>query len=272
MYRVLADGNGGTTLVLLETNSRECKYVPPLPVEKLPVQWDNVALLLHGDSLTQEVSKYRRPFNTVQLTSEPNAFNTGSGFRFSTSTQRAFVNGDAALNIGTKAFCFEVRVKVTFLNTNLNVIITNRYTVTHPETYWTCFISSEGLFLVFGKQPGEYTNINWPWPNNSFDLNQDVPIAIQRDSDGVIKAYMNGRQLIDYKVAGPGTSPTYGPITSVPLINKSDFGSTIQTLGIGQGSAGSAFIGLIGEIRLVIGQHRFLLDQYVTDSTPFPES
>ena len=56
------------------------------------------------------------------------------------------------------------------------------------------------------------------------------------------------------------------------LLKKSDFGSTIQTLGIGQGSAGSAFIGLIGEIRLVIGQHRFLLDQYVTDSTPFPES
>lgn len=273
LNKVVADGLGGSTLVLIEANSYQCGYVPPPPPVVLPILWENVALLVHGNSLIKENSSNNRTLTPTNVTSVPSAFVTGNGISFTgTMSHGLSAPGDSKLVIGTKDFCFEARAKLNSIDGSTQAFFSTRYTSAHTETYVTISVDNEGLIFIFGKQPGDYTNIKWMWPNGAPTINTEFTMAVQRNTDGELSMYYNGQRIINYKVAGPGSSPSYGPIVNVTYINKSDFGSAIQDVGLGRGALSAPFNGIIGEVRLTIGQHRFNRDSYTVDTIPFPEN
>jgi hypothetical protein len=272
--QTIHNGIGGTTDIVLEKKSRRCGY-NNVPVN--PIVDDNyVVLLLHGDNLTTDSSKYRRTVGFSNPAAKPTIVENGNpvgggSFNFSTACD-INIAYDASLGIGSMPFCVDARVKLSNPNVE-NMLITNISSRGGYAYEWGISVRKDCLIFYVGVRGSSQSQRAFYWPEDFILLpNVFYSVAFQKTEDNEYFIYLNGARSSKYILSPFQSGVAWGsPIAGI-YKESLDLGMKPDPITIGAFMGNlNPFIGEIAELRMVIGQNVYNAASYPVRTDRFPD-
>lgn len=230
-------------------NDNTNPYVPNPIVYKELVR-NPLVLYLKGDSLTKDNSIYNRDLTTdgtISTSGSPSSINFGNN---GSITTRYY----PSLDMRDKAFSLETIIKFTSNKTSEMSLLTNITSTVGLVYEFLIAVQDQFISFYYGIRGSNQAQFRLFWPGDTvLSLNVEYAIKISRDDDGLWSCYLNGVRGTKYQAAPPGSTLTWGAVTTGDYVNKIDVGSINKPYTVGNFIYGYPINGTLREFKYYVG-------------------
>ncbi len=223
----------------------------------------NLKMALLGNSLDFEASTNAMPITVNgNVSIIPNGGRDTDSLKFVAGSGLEF-NYPDVFNIGSKPFAVEFDVKLTsgFGSTNGTEqapIITNITSANGLSYEWFIGIGNTYAKIYYGIRGSGYSEVTLPWPDGiTLTPGVKYTVVIQRDTEGKVCCYLNGKRGTKYRLTPWGSAPVPGNDVDGLYTMNVNFGNIGKPIRVGNFLDSYQLLGELSNLKVYIGQHLY---------------
>lgn len=236
---------------------------PPVLPDTEDIVPSNLKMALIGNSLDFEASANAMPITVNgNVSIVPNGGRDTDSLKFAAGSSLEF-NYPDVINIGSKPFAVEFDVKLTsgFGSTNGTEqapIITNITSANGLSYEWFIGIGNTYAKIYYGIRGSAYSEVTLPWPDGiTLTPGVKYTIVIQRDTEGKVCCYLNGKRGTKYRLTPWGSAPVPSSDVDGLYTMNVNFGNIGKPIRVGNFLDSYQLLGELSNLKVYIGQHLY---------------